>query len=647
MPLTESDLIRIRQFLQKMESGLVEGMQVYSTYHDSNLAALPSDPTGAGTTGGWHREPTEASNWLSTKTAFKDTSGTWGTPIRVFGLQGTETAGVGLSADIPKLEQITFIGDGSSKVGWTPGTVTYGGTSYAIDVKAVGDGSTDAYIYWDDADGQTSFKTTATFATAIAANHWVVCFNDSGKAIPATSARILHGGLIQANTITASQILVSGLDSDGELEFDEKGPGQIIQEYFENPNSDVATRWPSVSGGGEESIEAGGLTGGHFYRIGDNSGVDQRWMVHYKNIPYDESKLYRIRCRLRRTQGSGTVYIGVNGRNGADDAWVDTSGVDGHGSTHWIAAAGVNPDATWTVYTGYFKGRDSTGSGTAHADPADPGVLHDDVRYFRPVILVNFNAEAGIVEIDEYSIDIIPEDADQVAESSTKRWASETGADITGDHEADISLANIGEKLVDSLVDGTYSRMLTAWRKAGDATKIDGGHISTTTILAAAIATYELTAINATIENLMVKTAHIDNLNVTTGKIAADATTIVESATTVAELIITSFSTYIEVQTVQIVCAGGIVEVMVSVDHEMGTGDLAMDIKIVRTSTTIGIWEDVPVLHSQIQNWNAGPILDSPGSGTITYYIYARKNAGGGGNLELTNRTLYLKEYKK
>lgn len=206
MPLTENDAIRIRQFLQRLDSGLIEGMEVFATYHDSNLASTPSNPTGDGTTGGWHREPTEVSNWMSVKTALKDTSGTWGTPIRVFGLQGTETAGVGLSADIPKLSQITFIGDGSSKVGWTAGTVEYGGNSYAIAVKAVGDGSTDAYIYFDDADGQTSFKTTGTFTTAIAAHHWVVCFNDSGKAIPATSARILHGGLIQAGTIIAVNI---------------------------------------------------------------------------------------------------------------------------------------------------------------------------------------------------------------------------------------------------------------------------------------------------------------------------------------------------------------------------------------------------------------------------------------------------------
>ena len=217
MPLTETDFIRIRQFIQQMESGLILGQRVFSSYHDSNLAATPSNPTGDGTTGGWHRLPTEASNWMSVKTALKDSGGTWGTPIRVFGLQGTETAGVGLSADIPKLIWIKFIGDGASKVGWTAGTVEYSGSSYEISVKAVGSGSTDTYIYWDDDDGQTSFKTTASLATAIATNHWLVCINDSGVATPAQSHRIILGGLIQADTITASVVIIAGTVTSSEL----------------------------------------------------------------------------------------------------------------------------------------------------------------------------------------------------------------------------------------------------------------------------------------------------------------------------------------------------------------------------------------------------------------------------------------------
>lgn len=422
MPLTENDIIRIRQFIQHMESGLIEGMQVFVTYHDSNLAALPSNPTGDGTTGGWHREPTEASNWMSVKTALKDTAGTWGTPIRVFGLQGTETAGVGLSADIPKLEQITFIGDNSSKVGWTAGTVRYNGSSYAIAVKAVGDGSTDAYIYWDDADGQTSFKTTDTFATAIAANHWVICFNDSGKAIPATSARILHGGLIQAATITAAKIIISGINA---------------------------------------------------------------------------------------------------------------------------------------------------------------------------LDLANAPAEAG--------------------------------ADVTGDHQGDVDLGNVTGDLDDISDGSTYAKMLEAWKKVGDATKIDGGQISAATILAVAIATYNLTAANATIENLMVKTAHIDNLNVSTGKIANDAGHLYESIMTAGNVVITAGPGKTTLQTLVITSAGSMINALASVWIEQyGNPGGA-------TVTDVYLYEGAGVLgHKQITTTTQGEqytvtfaVPYSPGSGSKTFTIQA------------------------
>lgn len=117
------------------------------------------------------------------------------------------TDGAGISADVPLLAGIEFIGNtGSGKVGWTGGTIDYAGTKYNIVGQAVGDGSTDEFIYWDADDGNTSFKTTATLATAIGAGNWVVCINAGGVATPANVHKVILGGLIQAATITATQI---------------------------------------------------------------------------------------------------------------------------------------------------------------------------------------------------------------------------------------------------------------------------------------------------------------------------------------------------------------------------------------------------------------------------------------------------------
>jgi len=436
----ENDLIQIRQQLQKLQVGLIDGQQVFTTYHDSNLTATPANPTGDGSTGGWHVLPTTVSRWYSVKTALKITGGTWGDPVWVPGYisnipvnmadcvghwklneneantlvadssgrsnhgagsvdtdqmsvsgkignafslngsseyvtipdhtdydfsdafsvfvdikptavgiadgivtkyrssgelrewaldlidvsgsdaklivvlgtsggtgasnqttdnlvvsnggwyhigfsynagvvkiyvnsievdstktgthvttlnkeavdieigrynggvyfdgaidnvmifdkvlsqgeinylynngDGTETLvkdavtdGAGISIDVPMLSGIEFIGDGASKVGWTSGTIDYYGTRYNITSKAVGDGSTNEFIYWDADDGNTSFKTTATLATAIGAGNWVVCINSSGVATPAAVHKVLLGGLIQADTITAESIV--------------------------------------------------------------------------------------------------------------------------------------------------------------------------------------------------------------------------------------------------------------------------------------------------------------------------------------------------------------------------------------------------------------------------------------------------------
>ncbi|GAH60296.1 unnamed protein product, partial [marine sediment metagenome] len=88
MPLTESDQIRIRQFIQKLEAGLLDGLTVFITYHDSDLDSTPSNPTGDGTTGGWHTDSTENVNWMSTKRAHHVTEGTWGNPMAIRGLTG-------------------------------------------------------------------------------------------------------------------------------------------------------------------------------------------------------------------------------------------------------------------------------------------------------------------------------------------------------------------------------------------------------------------------------------------------------------------------------------------------------------------------------------------------------------------------------
>lgn len=63
------------------------GLSVFITYHDS--LTQPYAPTGNGTTGGWHTNCTSSSVWISQKVSSDVNVGTWGTPIKIKGQDGT------------------------------------------------------------------------------------------------------------------------------------------------------------------------------------------------------------------------------------------------------------------------------------------------------------------------------------------------------------------------------------------------------------------------------------------------------------------------------------------------------------------------------------------------------------------------------
>lgn len=515
MPLTENDVIRIRQFLQKMESGLVEGMQVYATYHDSNLAAVPSDPTGGGTTGGWHREPTEASNWMSVKTALKDTAGTWGTPIRVFGLQGTDTAGVGQSDDVPKLVQIKFIGDGESKVGWTGGTVEYGGNSYAITVKPVGDGSTDTFIYWDDADGQTSFKTHATLAMAIAANHHYVCRNDSGVATPAWIQRIILGGVIQAGTLNAAIAIIAKSVTSSELSdaVNADLAQGIADAATAQAAADTAQSDADTAQGAADAAQADATTG-----IADAAtaqGELDEIAADTKVTPVEklEAKQRWEAIVVEGTATTGTIPVQATAFGVADTDF-DTAyaALNTYLNTTISVFANMSTttsmvrDAWDTAWKNYYDERTKLLNAIASAakDLADTA-----------------QAAAEAAEADAATAQAAAEAAQEAANAKIRTFyqAGVPTAENAGDIWYD---TNDGLKMHRATAAGDNEVKGGEWEHV-DLTIIDGGNITTASILAASIATYNLTAENAAIANLMVKTAHIDNLNVTTGKLADDA----------------------------------------------------------------------------------------------------------------------------
>lgn len=108
-------------------------------------------------------------------------------------------SGTAITADMPITRGITFADGGGGKVTWSTGTLRYKGVDYTI--AAEGTGDTNEYIYWDKDSTPTSFLTTATLATVIGLDKWLMCYNDSGTPQLAHQNKIIHGGYIKASTI--------------------------------------------------------------------------------------------------------------------------------------------------------------------------------------------------------------------------------------------------------------------------------------------------------------------------------------------------------------------------------------------------------------------------------------------------------------
>lgn len=180
----------------------------------------------------------------------------------------------------------------------------------------------------------------------------------------------------------------------------------VFFESFES--ADVLTHWTNYTGSGEISIVSGsGSAGGKVLQIGNNSGNDMAWLIGTKLIPFDSGKTYRMRVRAKRSSGSGLVYFGFAGVAADGVTLVNADGVNSYSSQHYHAAAGGNPATTWTEYTGYTKGFGATVGTAAVGTASAPGKMHPNVRYLRPLILVNYDSVAGQAQIDMVSVEAI------------------------------------------------------------------------------------------------------------------------------------------------------------------------------------------------------------------------------------------------
>ena len=125
------------------------GNSIFYTFNDS--LEKPAVPTGSGNTGGWHTNSTDAVVWMSIKSAKVISEGSWGTPFKVKGADGTSIVPKGYKnsvADLPTTgnspgdcyfvngymyvwDGLTWINNG--KIKGDPGTSSYLHLKYSND----------------------------------------------------------------------------------------------------------------------------------------------------------------------------------------------------------------------------------------------------------------------------------------------------------------------------------------------------------------------------------------------------------------------------------------------------------------------------------------------------------------------------------
>ena len=77
------------------------GNSIFYTFNDS--LERPNAPTGSGDTGGWHTTSTDAVVWMSIKSAKTISQGSWGTPFKVKGADGTSIVPKGSKSSVSEL----------------------------------------------------------------------------------------------------------------------------------------------------------------------------------------------------------------------------------------------------------------------------------------------------------------------------------------------------------------------------------------------------------------------------------------------------------------------------------------------------------------------------------------------------------------
>lgn len=165
-----------------------------------------------------------------------------------------------------------------------------------------------------------------------------------------------------------------------------------------------------------------GSMGGYVMRVGNNSGNDEQLGWHKTSVPFDATKLYRIRVRYRRVSGSGLVSLGLVCLDASKANFVrsnnDLIASTGVPSLSHYAVSDAAPAlGVWQTGEFYVKGR-TAGSASGSWTIASPYQLPAQAAHIAPLYIANYSGMAGEVEFDYIIIEDAADKTDSVANAS-------------------------------------------------------------------------------------------------------------------------------------------------------------------------------------------------------------------------------------
>ncbi|EKD24186.1 MAG: hypothetical protein ACD_81C00089G0022 [uncultured bacterium] len=160
--------------------------------------------------------------------------------------------------------------------------------------------------------------------------------------------------------------------------------------------------WYKHSGTGT-ALATGDAQNPHYLQV--SGPVLYGWQ---QNIPFNPDSVYKIECRARQetlpTTGGRGAYCGFFGIAANGTTGVSTTGASSY-SAHYRTFSNTTlaMSPAWTTASGYTKGHAATGvngtSGTCISIAA-PCKMHANVRFVRPMFMVNYNLGDGIMNFD-------------------------------------------------------------------------------------------------------------------------------------------------------------------------------------------------------------------------------------------------------